>query len=113
MSGFRSLIIREKGQDILREELINIRLDKAFREEVEIRMTINQLKNKLDELGIPEDLYSIMVGGLPNERLCIIKDEMWQVYYSERGKRTGLRTFETEEEACEYFYVKCKNMVQR
>lgn len=106
--GIKEIIIKKNGID----EWLS-QLDKAFREEVEIRMTINQLKNKLEELGIPEDLYSIMVGGLPNERLCIIKDEMWQVYYSERGKRTGLRTFETEEEACEYFYVKCKNMVQR
>lgn len=69
-------------------------------------MTIEQLKNKLEEAGIPEDCYSIMTGGLPNEKFCIEKDEMWQVYYSERGKRTGLRAFKTEEEACEYFYKK-------
>ena len=50
-------------------------------------MLVNELKNKLDEIGVPQDLYSIMTGGLPNERLCIVKEEMWQVYYSERGKK--------------------------
>ena len=71
-------------------------------------MTINELKNKLDEIGVSQDLYSIMIGGLPNERLCIVKEEMWQVYYSERGRKVGQKVFETEEEACEYFYEKMK-----
>lgn len=71
-------------------------------------MTVNELKNKLDEIGVPQDLYSIMIGGLPNERLCIVKEEMWQVYYSERGRKTGQKFFETEEEACKFFYEKMK-----
>ena len=71
-------------------------------------MTINELKNKLDEIGVSQDLYSIMIGGLPNERLCIVKEEMWQVYYSERGRKVGQKVFETEEEACAYFYGKMK-----
>lgn len=71
-------------------------------------MKVNELKSKLDEIGVSQDLYSIMVGGLPNERLCIVKDEMWQVYYSERGNKVGQKVFETEEEACEYFYRKMK-----
>ncbi len=71
-------------------------------------MLVKELKNKLDEMGVPQDLYSILTGGLPNERLCIVKEEMWRVYYSERGKKAGQRSFETEEEACEYFYEKMK-----
>lgn len=71
-------------------------------------MTVNELKNKLDEIGVSEDLYSIMLGGLPNDRLCIVKEEMWQVYYSERGRKVGQKFFETEGEACEYFYEKMK-----
>lgn len=71
-------------------------------------MLVNELKDKLDEIGVPQGLYSIMIGGLPNERLCIVKEEMWQVYYSERGKKAGQKFFETEEEACEYFYRKLK-----
>lgn len=71
-------------------------------------MRVNELKNKLDEIGVPQNLYSIMTGGLPNERLCIVNEKMWQVYYSERGKKVGHKFFETEEEACEYFYKKMK-----
>lgn len=52
-------------------------------------MTISELKNELDKIGVSQDLYSIMVGGLPNERLCIVKKEMWKIYYSERGRRGG------------------------
>ena len=66
-------------------------------------MKVNELKKRLDEIGVSEDIYSIMFGGLPNERLCIVKEEMWKVYYSERGRRTGEKFFVTEEEACEYF----------
>ena len=71
-------------------------------------MTADELKSKLDEMGVSQDLYSIMIGGLPNERLCIVKDEKWQVYYSERGKKVGQKFFETEEEACDYFLEKMK-----
>lgn len=61
----------------------------------------------MDEIGVSQDLYSILTGGLPNEMLCIVKEEMWQVYYSERGKKVGQKFFDTEE-ACEYFYEKLK-----
>ena len=71
-------------------------------------MRVSDLKSNLDKIGVPQELYSIMIGGLPNERLCIVKDEMWQVYYSERGEMVGQRFFETEEEACKYFYQKMK-----
>ena len=27
-------------------------------------MIVNELKNKLDEIGVSQDLYSIMIGGL-------------------------------------------------
>ena len=34
-------------------------------------MTVAQLEKELKMMGIPKELYSIMVGGLPNEKLCI------------------------------------------
>lgn len=71
-------------------------------------MTVNELKNKLNEIGVSQDSYSIMIGGLPDERLCIVKEDMWKVYYSERGHRVGQKVFETEEEACEDFYEKMR-----
>lgn len=35
-------------------------------------MNVSELKMKLNERGVSDDLYSIMTGGLPNEKLCII-----------------------------------------
>ena len=71
-------------------------------------MTTVELESALVEMEISSDLYSIMTGGLPNERLCIVKENGWQVYYSERGYKSGLKIFETETEACEYFLRKIK-----
>ena len=71
-------------------------------------MTVIELEKSLKEICVPEDLYSIMIGGLPNEKLCIVKNDKWEVYYSERGKKTGMKLFETEADACEYFLKKVK-----
>lgn len=71
-------------------------------------MTIIELESELEKLGVPSDLYSIMIGGLPNEKLCIVREDKWKVYYSERGSKNGLKIFETETEACEYFFSKMK-----
>lgn len=73
-------------------------------------MTIIELESELEQMGVPSDFYSIMIGGLPNEKLCIVREDKWKVYYSERGSKNGLKTFETETEteACEYFLRKMK-----
>lgn len=43
--------------------------------------------------------------GLPNEVLCLNKrDNILEVYYSERGLKSNLKKFDTEDDACEYFY---------
>ncbi|MFC3932568.1 hypothetical protein ACVR0S_09595 [Streptococcus dentapri] len=71
-------------------------------------MTIAELKNILLSWQVPEDLYSIMLGGLPNEKLCLVKEseKHWEVYYSERGRKSGLKVFESEDKACDYFLRK-------
>lgn len=71
-------------------------------------MTVYELKKNLDEIGVSDDLYSIMIGGFPNDKLCLVKEETWQVYYSERGKKVGEKFFEREEDACAYFFEKLK-----
>ena len=76
-------------------------------------MTVEQLEKELETMGIPQELYSIMVGGLPNEKLCIAKEDKWQVYYSERGSKSGLKMFETESEACEFFLQKMKRYARK
>ena len=71
-------------------------------------MTIVELEKELNKIGVPNELYSLMIGGFPNEKLCIVKEETWQVYYSERGHKSGLKVFDTETEACEFFLRKMK-----
>ena len=68
-------------------------------------MNIEQLRKQLIESEIPFSWYCL-TGGLPSETSCIAQDSdgKWITYYSERGSRTGLKYFETEEEACDSFY---------
>lgn len=61
---------------------------------------------------VPKELYSLN-GGLPNEAYCIEKDDdRWQVYYSERGKKTCIGYFENEEEACDCLLNEIKRIVR-
>jgi hypothetical protein len=76
-------------------------------------MKILELEKKLIESNIPKDIYSILKGGLPNEQYCITKvDNYWEVYYSERGNKSGLEKFDSEEVACKYFYEKLEEYVK-
>jgi len=70
-------------------------------------MNLSELETKLANSSLPDDAYSL-TGGLPNEAYCIEQtpDGKWHTYYSERGLRTGLKTFDTEDEACDYFFSK-------
>ena len=61
-------------------------------------------RDRLRELaraeGIRDESFSLD-GGLPPEQYVLaVSAGGWDVYYSERGERTGLKTFETEDEAC-------------
>ncbi len=65
-------------------------------------MTRQELEKKLRSLGIHDDAYKLD-GGLPNECYVLAKqtDGKWEVYYSERGLRSGSKEFDSESEACE------------
>lgn len=66
-------------------------------------MTKKDLEVILLEKKIRKDSYSLS-GGLPNEAYCIHENDFgWEVYYSERGNKTGLKIFQNENEACSYF----------
>lgn len=70
-----------------------------------------KLKNILEKVRVPENLYSLY-GGLPNESYCLDKqDDKWEVYYSERGSKTDLEIFDTEDVACQYFLNKIKDIL--
>lgn len=67
-------------------------------------MNLFELESILKSKKIRPDVYSLK-GGLPNEAYCISKvDDKWEVYYSERGNKSGLKNFQKEEEACQFFY---------
>jgi hypothetical protein len=66
-------------------------------------MTISELKAALVRERVMESAYSF-AGGLPNERLCIAScPDGWEVYYSERGYKSGRQVFQDESSACDYF----------
>lgn len=69
-----------------------------------IALTLCELEKRLVAEGIPNSLYRLN-GGLPNEAFCINQNgQKWETYYSERGSKAGLKVFDEEEEACNYFY---------
>jgi hypothetical protein len=62
------------------------------------------LQKILRNENVPQDSY-YLDGGYPNEAYCLgFNEDVWEVYYSERGKKTSLKTFADEEDACNYFY---------
>ena len=69
-------------------------------------MTVAQLEQELEMMEIPNELYSIMVGGLPNEKLCLVKEETWQVYYSERGKKKRIKSIRNRSGSVRIFLEK-------
>ena len=71
-------------------------------------MKVEELLSALENLGVPKDLYSILSGGLPNEKLCLVHEDEWRIYYSERGSKTGEKSYLTEDEACEAFLEKMR-----
>jgi len=73
-------------------------------------MKLNELKTVLENKRVPKQYYSLN-GGLPPDSLCIeqAKNGKWFTYYSDRGSRSELIEFETEEEACDYFYTWISN----
>lgn len=67
-------------------------------------MNKNELKTKLEQAGVYSEAYSLD-GGFPNERYVLSQEPkgQWAVYYSERGQKTGLRSFGSESAACQFF----------
>ncbi|GAB4029967.1 hypothetical protein [Spirosoma gilvum] len=67
-------------------------------------MNKQELALRLAAIPIPQDAYCLH-GGLPHEAYCLNQtDDGWEVYYSERGSKTGLTFFSTETDACQYLY---------
>ena len=66
-------------------------------------MDCKQLKDKLTELGIRLDAYSL--GNDSDESYCLERNRhngMWEVYYSERGQKNAWKIFAEKSDACQY-----------
>lgn len=69
-------------------------------------MTKADLKKYLEDNNVPETLYSLD-GGTDEEKICLENVHgRWRVYHVERGKQTNEKYFQSEEEACNYFFDK-------
>lgn len=63
-------------------------------------MDIATLRVALDQLGIEPSRYSLH-GGRPDQAYAIKREgKRWIVYYCERGGRSDIERFATEDEAC-------------
>jgi len=73
-------------------------------------MKIESIVRFINDNGYPYDLVNFEQE-YPNEAYCIrqTKTEKWEVYYSEKGQKSGLVTFNSETEACEYLMKKIKD----
>ena len=67
-------------------------------------MNRTDVQRRLEAENVPAHLYSL-TGGFPNEAICLaFAGDSWQVYYSERGRKTGLQRFPDEATACDFLY---------
>ena len=72
-------------------------------------MDRKELKQKLDELGVNENYYSLQGELLPDRTVLYHSYHEWQVFYfDERGNKDRLEVFSTENEACQYIYEQLK-----
>jgi hypothetical protein len=62
------------------------------------------LSQRLQDLGIRSGSYSLENTWLDEAYILTSENGKWVVYYSERGLRSGLKQFDSEEEACEFMY---------
>lgn len=66
-------------------------------------MNILELKNLLQVKNVPNELYNLDCIGRKDERFCLEKiDDIWVVYFTERGTRTTEVFFNSEDAACKY-----------
>jgi len=73
-------------------------------------MNVNQLEIELNNLGVPQNYYSIN-GNLKSDTYTLNKVySKWEYFYfDEKGNKEGYRTFDNEDEACKYLLEKLKN----
>lgn len=76
-------------------------------------MNIRQLEKELDNLCIPKSYYSIN-GDLAADTYILnqVYSKWEYFYYDEKWNREGYKSFDYENEACEYLLEKLKNEIK-
>lgn len=66
-------------------------------------MNVGELDYMLQQAGIDPMSYSI--GEFGDDQRCIVQadDGMWETFAGERGKKTDLRRWDNEGDACVFF----------
>lgn len=74
-------------------------------------MNKSELKERLERENVKQSAYSLE-GGLPSEAFVLNQNgNQWEVYYSERGNKSGLKIFDSENDACDEFYREMETYV--
>jgi hypothetical protein len=66
-------------------------------------MKVDDLKVKLDKLGISSNAYHLYGPGSGDEYCIEHGPKGWIIYYHERGNKDIIGIYDNEEEACEFF----------
>lgn len=70
------------------------------------------LKAILQGMGVPEEMYHLENHGNNDQKLCLNKEnDVWFVYYSERGSKLVPAEFDNEDDACEEFMKRINKMM--
>ena len=77
-------------------------------------MKIAELKKKLQELGIPENIYSLN-GSVSNTGTVLYRNyDRWEIIHiGDKGEQKIIKIFYTEEEACQFIldeFIEYKNI---
>jgi len=72
-------------------------------------MNSSDLLNELQKLSIPSSWFLIGDKGITDNKTCLrFIDNQWAVFYSERGGKYKLKTFESEDAACKELLLRMK-----
>ena len=74
-------------------------------------MNVHNLKKVLESEKIPKWYYWLGEKDFQDDKICLeLSDGVWQVYYSERGKKYNISTFATESDACDEALLRIRKM---
>ena len=77
-------------------------------------MTVKELKVFFKEHLVPSHLYNLK-GGTHSNRICMgkSKENLWEVYFSEKKKKIGLMQFAPENEACQHMMDESRKVMEQ